>query len=138
MFMPKEVQEVFNDPATIKVLATRSGDNLNVIPLGSLRIIDANTIVCAAIYMRETHENLRVASETGAKVSTLAVKMVPGTLPQAYQVRCLVKTFMTAGPLFEGMREAIRDMGMETRGVWVFEPLEVLEQMGPNAGKKIA
>jgi len=138
MPIPKEVQDLYNDPAAIKVLATRSGENLHVIPLGSLRVIDANTIVCATIHMREAHENLRIAAETDSKVSTLAVKAGPGGPPQAYQVRCRVKTFMTSGPLFEGMRENIKKMGMEVRGVWILEPLEVLAQVGPNAGKKIA
>ena len=138
MPIPKEVQDLYNDPAAIKVLATKSGENLHVIPLGSLRVIDANTIVCATIYMREAHENLLAASETGSKVSTLAVKAGPGGPPQAYQVRCRVKAFATSGPLFEGMKETIKKMGMEIRGVWILEPLEVLAQIGPNAGKKIA
>lgn len=138
MPIPKEVQDLYNDPAAIKVLATRSGENLHVIPLGSLRVLDANTIVCAAIYMQEAHENLRIAAETGARVSTLAVKAGPGGPPQAYQVRCRVKAFVTSGPIFEGMRETIKKMGMEMRGVWILEPLEVLAQIGPNAGKKIA
>jgi hypothetical protein len=136
--IPKEVQDVYNDPAAIKVLATRSGDDLHVIPLGSLRVMDANTIVCASIHMREAHENLRVAAETGAKISTLAVKTGPGGPPQAYQVRCRVKAFVTSGPLFEVMNENLKKRGMEMRGVWILEPLEVLDQFGPNAGKKIA
>ncbi|MEM3489736.1 MAG: hypothetical protein QXO75_08825 [Nitrososphaerota archaeon] len=98
MPIPKEVQDLYNDPAAIKVLATRSGDNLHVIPVGSLRVIDPNTVVCAAIRMQETHENLRIAAETGAKVSTLAVKVGGGEPPQAYQVKCRVKTFVTSGP----------------------------------------
>ena len=138
MPIPKEVQDVYNDPAAIKVLATRSGEDLHVIPLGSLRVIDANTIVCASIHMREAHENLRIAAETGARISTLAVKAGPGGPPQAYQVRCRVKAFVTYGPLFEGMKEAIKKMGMEMRGVGILEPLEVLAQIGPDAGKKIA
>jgi hypothetical protein len=138
MPIPKEVQDLYNDPAAIKVLAIRSGENLHVIPLGSLSAPDANTIVCATIFMREAHENLRTAVETGARVSTLAVKAGPGGPPQAYQVRCRVKSFVTSGPLFEGMRDAIKKMGLEARGVWVLEPLEVLSQSGPNAGKKIA
>jgi hypothetical protein len=138
MPIPKEVQDLYNDPAAIKVLATRSGDDLHVIPLGSLRAIDANTIVCAAIHMREAHENLRVAAQTETRISTLAVKAGPGGPPQAYQVRCRVKSFVTSGPLFEGMRDNIKKMGMDVRGVWIFEPLEVLAQIGPNAGKKIA
>jgi hypothetical protein len=138
MPIPKEVMDVYNDPVAIKVLATRSGEDLHVIPLGSLRAVDANTIACATIFMHEAHENLRKAAETGEKVSTLAVKMVPGAPPQAYQVRCRVKASMTSGPLFDGMKEAIKKMGMDVRAVWILEPLEVLAQIGPNAGKKIA
>jgi hypothetical protein len=138
MPIPKEVQDVYNDPAAIKVLATRSGEDLHVIPLGSLRVLDANTIVCATIHMKEAHENLRVAAETGARVSTLAVKVVPGMPPQAYQVRCRVKTFVTSGPIFEGMKQALKQRGMDASGVWILEPLEVIAQIGPNIGKKIA
>ena len=138
MPIPKEVQDVYNDPAAIKVLATRSGEDLHVIPLGSLRVVDANTIVCAAIHMQEAHKNLQAAAETGTKVSTLAVKAGPGGPPQAYQIRCKVKTFLTAGPPVDQMNEALKRMGMKARGVWVLEPLEVLAQIGPNAGKKIA
>jgi hypothetical protein len=138
MPIPKEVMDVYNDPAAIKVLATRSGDNLHVIPLGSLRVVDANTIVCASIHMHEAHENLRMAAETGEKVSTLAVKMASGTPAQAYQVRCRVKTSVTSGPLFEELKENFKKRGMDVRTVWILEPLEVLAQMGPNAGKKIA
>jgi hypothetical protein len=138
MPIPKEVMDVYNDPAAIKVLATRSGEDLHMIPLGSLRVMDANTIVCASIHMHEAHENLSKAAKTGEKISTLAVKMAPGTPPQAYQVRCRVKTSMTSGPLFEGMKENIKKLGMDVRAVWILEPLEVLVQIGPNAGKKIA
>jgi hypothetical protein len=138
MPLPKEVQDLYNDPAAIKILATRSGEDLHVIPLGSLRAIDANTIICATIHMREAHENLHIAAETGARVSTLALKVGPGGPPQAYQVRCRVKAFVTSGPIFEGVKENLKNRGMEVRGVWILEPLEVLAQVGPNAGKKIA
>jgi len=57
MPIPKEVMDVYNDPAAIKVLATRSGEDLHVIPLGSMRVVDSNTIVCATIFMHEAHEN---------------------------------------------------------------------------------
>jgi hypothetical protein len=127
MPIPKEVQDVYNDPAAIKVLATRSGEDLHVIPLGSLRVIDANTIVCASIHMREAHENLRIAAETGARISTLAVKSGPGGPPQAYQVRCRVKTFVTSGPFFEGTKEALKKEGWKyvacgSLSLWKFWP----------------
>jgi len=138
MPIPKEVMDVYNDPAAIKVLATRSGEDLHVIPLGSMRVVDPNTIVCATIFMHEAHENLRKAAENNERVSTLAVKLAPGGQSQAYQVRCRVKASMTSGPLFDSFKENIKQRGMDVRAVWVLEPLEVLVQIGPNAGQKIA
>jgi len=45
---------------------------------------------------------------------------------------------MTSGPLFDSFKENIKQRGMDVRAVWVLEPLEVLVQIGPNAGQKIA
>ncbi|MEM1546560.1 MAG: hypothetical protein QXY40_07620 [Candidatus Methanomethylicia archaeon] len=77
MPLPKYVQDLFNDFSAIKVLATKTGDLLHVIPVGSMSAPDSNTIVLAAIFMRESHENLIKARETGEKISTLVVKAVP-------------------------------------------------------------
>jgi len=75
--LPKRVQDLFNDPAAIKVLATCSPENgVHVIPVGSMGAPDANTIVFASIFMKEAHENLEKAKETGGTVSVLAAKAV--------------------------------------------------------------
>ncbi|MCP8309968.1 MAG: hypothetical protein L6M37_04380 [Candidatus Methylarchaceae archaeon HK02M1] len=141
MPLPKEVQDLFNDPLAIKVLATKSiGEILHIIPIGSMRAPNPNTITFAAIFMEEAHENLKRAKETGEKVSTLVVKVVmeKGQLI-GYQARCKVKSFETSGSIYENFRDVLKKMGFEIRGVWLLEPVEVHNQSpGPNAGKKIA
>ncbi|MCP8304024.1 MAG: hypothetical protein H3Z50_00920 [archaeon] len=141
MPLPKEVQDLFNDPSAIKVLATKStGEKLHMIPIGSMRAPNPNTIAFAAIFMKEAHENLKKAKETGEKVSTLAVKvaMEKGQF-LGYQARCRVKSFETSGPIYENFRDVLKKMGFEIRGVWLLEPVEVYNQSpGPEAGKKTA
>lgn len=141
MPLPKYVQDLFNDPSAIKVLATKStGEVLHIIPVGSMGAPDPNTIVFAAIFMKEAHENLNKAKKTGEKVSTLAVKVImeKGQF-LAYQARCKVKSFETSGPIYENFKEALKKMGFEIRGVWVLEPVEIYNQsLGPDVGKKIA
>jgi len=140
MPLPKNVQDLFNDFSAVKVLATKTGDLLHVIPVGSMCAPDVNTIALASIFMRETHENLARARETGEKVSTLVVKASPREmLFLGYQVRCKVKGFETSGPIYENISEALRGMGLKVNGVWILEPLEVYDQSpGPNVGKRIA
>lgn len=132
---------MFNDPAATKTLATMSPEGvLHLIPVGSIIAPNPNTIAFAAIFMKEAHENLKRAMETGKKVSVLAVKAVPEKgIFSGFQARCKVKAFDTTGPIYTGMREAIEKMGLEIRGAWILEPVEVINQsVGPEVGKKIA
>jgi hypothetical protein len=130
--LPKNVQDLFNDQQAVKVLATASTNGLlHVVPLGSLAAPAKDTIIFAKIIANETHANLEEALKRGSMVSALAVKG-----GEAYQVRCKPKTFATAGPLLDGMNEKLKARGMKAAGVWVLEPVEVLNQSpGPNAGK---
>lgn len=141
MPLPKRVQDLFNDSAATKVLATCSPKNmLHVIPVGSMRAPDANTIVFAAIFMKEAHNNLKTALEADTLVSVLAAKVVKEDNQFiGFQVRCQVKAYDTAGPIYTGFRDTLMKMGLEVRGAWILEPVEVINQsVGPDVGKKIA
>jgi hypothetical protein len=130
--LPKNVQDLFNDPQAVKVLATTSTNGLlHVVPLGSLVAPSKDMLIFAKIIAKETHANLEEALKKGSLVSALAVKG-----GEAYQVRCRPKTYATAGPLVDGMNEKLKARGMTAAGIWVLEPVEVLNQSpGPNAGK---
>jgi len=130
--LPKVVQDLFNDPGAVKVLATASPNGvLHVIPLGSLQAPEADKIAFAKIMAKEASSNLELGLTKGAYASALAVKG-----GQAFQVRCKAKEFDQAGPLFQKLSDAYKAKGMNVLGVWVLEPVEVLNQSpGPDAGK---
>ena len=130
--LPKKVQDLFNDDQAVKVLATQSKNGmLHAVPLGSLRAPAPNTLVFANILAKETHANLEETLKKGGYVSALAVKG-----GESYQVRCKAKAYMTSGPAYDGMNAALKARGMTALGVWLLEPVEVINQSpGPNAGK---
>jgi hypothetical protein len=130
--LPKNVQDLFNDPQAVKVLATASSNGvLHVIPLGSMSAPEPGKVVFAKIMAKEASSNLQDGLKKGAFVSTLAVKG-----GQAFQVRCKAKEFDAAGPLFLKLSEAYKAKGLTVQGVWILEPFEVLNQSpGPDAGK---
>jgi hypothetical protein len=132
--LPKNVQDLFNDPQAVKILATQSSNGmLHMVPLGSLSAPTPDMIVFGKIMAKETHANLEAALKNGTYVSALAVKA-----PAAFQVRCKPKGFATTGPIVEAMNEKLKARGMTAPGVWMLEPVEIIDQgPGPNAGKSI-
>jgi uncharacterized protein len=72
--MSKEVMDVFNDPKSVKVLAT-AGTILEIdaVPKGSLRALDQELIAFADIFGDKTNQNLKV----NKKVAALAIRMDP-------------------------------------------------------------
>lgn len=132
--LPEKVFNLLNDPQAVKVLASRSGDHeIHTVPLGSLSAPDHETIVFGKILIKETHGNLEKAVGGRDLVSVLAVKG-----GEAYQIRSKVKEFATKGPIFDGMSAAMKARNMPLSGVWLLEPVEVINQSpGPDAGKKL-
>jgi hypothetical protein len=138
--LPKKVQDLFNDPASVKILATRSSQGvLHVIPIGSMIAPDPKMIAFAAIFVREAHKNLELAMKNGEQVSALAVKVDPARkILLGFQSRCKVSSFDTVGPVYTVLKDRLKKMGFEIRGAWILEPIEVINQSpGPEAGKKI-
>jgi hypothetical protein len=130
--LPKNVQDLFNNDQAVKVLATLSKNGmLHAVPLGSLRAPAADTIVFANILAKETHANLEETLKKDGYVTALAVKG-----GESYQVRCKAKAYITSGPAYDQMNEALKARGMKAAGVWLLTPAEVLNQSpGQNAGK---
>jgi hypothetical protein len=131
--MPENVMNVINDPQSVKILSTSSGDDLlHSVPLGSLAAPSSDSIVFGKILMNETHSNLEKALKNGSLVSVLVVRG-----KEAYQIRCRPKTFYTDGPTFQAMRGKLPAQ-MPLHGVWLLEPSELICQTpGPDAGKRL-
>jgi len=57
---------------------------------------------------------------------------------KAYEIKAVVKDYLTSGPFFDGMNAKMKPMGLVARGVWVFEPKEIWNQSATyEAGTKM-
>jgi hypothetical protein len=133
--LPEEVMKAFNDPKSMKVIATKAANgNVHAIRVGSLMAPAPNMMAVGAILMKETSKNLDEMKKKNELVSLLVSMDM-----KSYQVRAKVKDFQTAGPLFDKMNEELKKMGLAARGVYTFEPVEVFNQSASyEAGKKMA
>ena len=134
--LTKKKQDLINNPLSFKALATMSSEGgLNLRPIGSLNAPDSDTIVFAAVLenLKETHENLKKAHETGKLVSVLIVTPSEKGNFSGFQAKCKVINFDTSilGPFYIGMRTAVKREGVEMskiQGAWVLEPEEIVDQ----------
>lgn len=133
--LPEEVMKALNDPASVKVLATKDPEGMvHAIPLGSLSAPDPNTIICGVVYMTQTHNNMEMMKKKGERA---AVLIVNGR--SSYLVHAKIKEFKNSGPALDKMNDKVKGRGITITGVWFLEPAIVFDQSpGPNAGKKIA
>lgn len=132
--IPEEVMKVLNDPASVRVIATKSdkGD-VHIIQAGSIKAPAPDTIIIGAILMKRTGKNLEGMKAKGELVSVLA-----GSKLQSYEIRAKVKDLVTSGPIFEGMNAELAKMGMKASGVWVLDVKEVWNQSANySAGTKM-
>ncbi len=126
--------KVLNDPASVRVIATKSdkGD-VHIIQAGSIKAPAPDTIIIGAILMKRTGKNLEGMKAKGELVSVLA-----GSKLQSYEIRAKVKDLVTSGPIFEGMNAELAKMGMKASGVWVLDVKEVWNQSANySAGTKM-
>jgi hypothetical protein len=131
--MPKEVMEVFNDPASAKVLATAGAAvEINAVPKGSLMAIDEEQMAFADIFGGKTNKNL----EVNKKVSALAFKTNPLV---GYQVKGTFLGFQTSGKLFDRFAKEIKErIKMDIKAVGTIKVEEIYAVAPPQPGKKIA
>ena len=130
--MSQEVIELFNDAQVSKALATLDATGtLNVVPKGSLRAIDDETIAFADIMGDKTNANLEATS----KAAVVVFKMPPA----GYQIKGTFQGSQTSGPLFDTFAQAIKQMmNIDIRAVGVIKVDEVYSVAPPNPGAKLA
>ncbi|OGQ09574.1 MAG: hypothetical protein A2026_02935 [Deltaproteobacteria bacterium RBG_19FT_COMBO_46_12] len=131
--MSKEVTDVFNDPKSVKVLAT-AGTILEIdaVPKGSLRALDEELIAFADIFGDKTNQNL----EVNKKVAALAIRMDPVA---GYQIKGTFLGFQTSGGLFDRFAKEVKEkIKLNIRAVGTIRVDEVYAVAPPQPGKKIA
>ena len=131
--MPKEVMDVFNDPKSVKILATAGTIlEINAVPKGSLRAIGEELMAFADIFGDKTNKNLDV----NKKVAALALRMDPLA---GYQVKGTFQGFQTSGELFNRFAKEVRErIKMNIKAVGTIKVDEVYAVAPPQSGKKIA
>ena len=131
--MPKDVVDLFNNPNSAKVLATVGAESeVNVVPKGSLRALNEETIAFADIFGGKTNRNL----ETNRKVAVLAFTTDPLS---GYQVKGTFQGFQTSGEVFDRFAEEIeKRLGLEIRAVGLIAVEEVYAVGPPEPGKRVA
>ena len=131
--MSKEVMDVFNDPKSVKVLAT-AGTILEIdaVPKGSLRALDEELIAFADIFGGKTNQNL----EVNKKVAALAIRMDPVA---GYQIKGTFQGFQTSGGLFDRFAKEVKEkIKLDIKAVGTIRADEVYAVAPPQPGKKIA
>jgi hypothetical protein len=132
--LPEVVANTINDPNAFKVVATASADGtLHAIQVGAIVAPQPGVIAMGAILMQHTSKNLEEMQKKG---QTVAIIMGKGT--ESYQVKAKIQVYQTEGPVFDAMNEKVKSLGLELRGVWIFEPEEVWNQSANyEAGKRM-
>jgi hypothetical protein len=133
--LPEDVMKALNDPASVKVLATKTPEGVvHAVQLGSLAAPDPNTIVFGVVFMKQTHVNMERMKKKGESPAVLIMNN-----GKAYQVHAAIKDFKTSGPVLDMMNERVKARGITVTGVWFMEPGTVYDQSpGPNVGKRLA
>ena len=129
--MPKEVRDMFNDWSASKAVATADAEGkLNVVPIKAFSVVDEETLAFGDVFLGKTKANL----EATQKVAVTAFKGSKG-----YQIKGTFQEFLTSGPIFEEMEEAVKEkLKLDAKSAVILKVEEVYSvSPGPNAGKKL-
>ncbi|MEN8614756.1 pyridoxamine 5'-phosphate oxidase family protein [Dehalogenimonas sp. THU2] len=136
--LPKEVIDLFQDPAVPKMVATISrGGELNVTPKTSMQVVNSGTLAFADLYglTTRTFKNLQDTK----KVAIVAMKVPVAPPFTTYQVKGTFLKYETSGPLYDNFAKALKDaMGVDITGVGTIHVDAVYSQAPQDKGKKIA
>jgi hypothetical protein len=139
--IPDEVFNAINNEKNPKILATVGADGApHAIQAGTIRAPSNEMMIVGAILMKRTGKNLEAMKKDGKTASLLVLDG-----PKSYEVRCTVGDFVTSGPMFDEMSDAmseksiaVKQMGITLKGVWTFTPVEVWNQsVSMEAGTKM-
>jgi predicted pyridoxine 5'-phosphate oxidase superfamily flavin-nucleotide-binding protein len=109
--LPKEVQDVLNNPGAVKVIGTVDKQKgLNLSALLSAEVLDDETLVFVDADMGKTKQNLEAT-----KRATITCFQFP---MQGYQVKGMFGGWQTSGPVFEKYSKKYKD-AMAAQGVTV-------------------
>jgi len=128
MDLPDEAMRLLNDRSATVTLATTALDGtISLVRIRGVKAPEAHIIVLAQPGGAQIDQELMRHMETSSVVSILCA-LTRGERVIAYQVICSVKEFQTAGPLYEKFLDELRARTVDLKGVWIFEPADVLDR----------
>lgn len=115
--MAKEVIDLLQDPMVPRAMATvDAAGNLNVVPIGSVSVLDEETLACCDLFGKQTRTMKNL--EATRKVAVTVFKFVPSPPFPAYQIKGTFQGFQTSGPLFDEMYKRFKELtGLEIKAV---------------------
>ncbi len=132
--LPDAVFNLLNERSSSKILGTKNAKgDVHLINVGGAGAVDPETIFVGQIFMKATSENLEHSKKDGSHASMLVSKG-----PESYEVRCSVKEHVTAGPMFDKMKETFSAMKFDLKGLWLLKVEEVYnESPAWDSGRKM-
>ena len=128
MDLPDETMQLLNDRSATVTLATTALDGtISLVRIRGVKAPEANILVLALLEGAQIDQELMRHMETSSLVSILCA-LTSGEREIAYQVICSVIEFQTAGPLYEKFLDELRARTVDLKGVWVLEPVDVLDR----------
>jgi hypothetical protein len=119
---------LLNDRTATIMLATASrGGTINLTTILAVKAPEQNVILLAQPRGTQIEEELLHNLETGSLISVLCAS-ASAQRETAYQVICSVKEFQTTGPLYEKFIDVLRMRTVDLKGVWVLEPVDVIDR----------
>jgi len=132
--LPDAVFNLLNERSSSKILGTKNAKgDVHLINVGGAGAVDPETIFVGQIFMKATSENLEHSKKDGSHASMLVSKG-----PESYEVRCSVKDHVTAGPMFDKMKETFKAMKFDLKGLWLLKVEEVYNESPTwDSGRKM-
>jgi hypothetical protein len=128
MDLPHIVMGLLNDSETKKTLVTVAVDGkTNLTTIKAIKLPKPSVIVLAQVAAKQLNKELLVHMHNGRLVSILCVS-VKEEQRTAFQIVCSVKEFQTSGPLYEKFLDELRARYLDLDGVWVLEPVDVVDR----------
>jgi hypothetical protein len=128
MDLPDEAMRLLNDRSATVTLATTALDGtISLVRIRGVKAPEAHIMVLAQPGGAQIDQELMRHMETSSVVSILCA-LTRGERVIAYQVICSVKEFQTAGPLYEKFLDELRARTVDLKGVWILEPVDVLDR----------
>lgn len=134
VIIPKEICEKFSNPNAIKVLGTVDAEgNPNVAIVGSLFIIDRETIGFVDMQLLKTRKNLEAT-----KKAAVLVWVPPSS---CYELKGTFEGFQKSGPLYDAISNspAVRFLTtVNPRGIGAIKVESIFLSQPPLPGYRIA